>query len=63
MLWFSFNFIIYLQVAKTCEDYNSINKFKFLFYEKIILSVQNKKSLEFLDIISIFWMQKYGLVN
>ena len=34
MLWFSFNFTIYLQVAKTCEEYNWINEFKFLFYEK-----------------------------
>lgn len=36
MLWFSFNFTIYLQVAKTYKEYNRINKFKFLFYEKII---------------------------
>lgn len=34
MLWFSFNFTIYLQVAKTREEYNCINEFKFLFYEK-----------------------------
>ena len=34
MLWFSFNFIIYLQVTKTCEEYNCINEFKFLFFKK-----------------------------
>ena len=33
MLWFSFNFIIYLQVTKTCEEYNCINEFKFLFFD------------------------------
>ena len=32
MLWFSFNFTIYLQVAKIYKEYNCINKFKFSFY-------------------------------
>ena len=50
----SFNNAIYLQVAKTWEEYNRINEFKFLFYEKNNLKCVELKMSEFLNIISIF---------